>query len=197
MRIKTFKGGYDGNFAYVVDSGEECIIIDPSVLSKQIFDYISENNLKLKFVVIMHSHFDHLVDLEIYSKKGIPIYGHESIEQEVDRKLKDNDKIGIKEVEFKVLHTPGHRFDCICLYDGKNLFTSDTLFVEGCGRVDFPGSDPEKMVETLELLKSLPDETIIYPGHDYGSSPTSTIGKEKENNRFFKMNKDEFISERI
>ena len=186
MRIKTFCGGYDNNFAYVVDNGEQCILIDPSVLSNEILNYIEKENLVLKMVIIMHSHFDHLVDLDIYREKKIPIYGHESIEQEVDHKLKDNDFIELSGMKFKVMYTPGHRFDCICLYDGKHLFTSDTLFVEGCGRVDFPGSDPKKMVDTLNKLKQLPDETIVYPGHDYGSIPASTIKHEKEHNRFLR-----------
>ncbi len=190
MNIKTFKGGYDNNFTYLIDNDKECFVIDPAVPSQQVLDYIKEKNLELKFVIFLHSHHDHIVEMDKYQ---VPIYGHESTNLKVDKKLSDNEEVGIEGVMFKVLHTPGHRFDCICLYDGKHLFTSDTLFVEGCGRVDFEGSDPQAMVETLNKLKQLPEHTIVLPGHDYGSIPVSTIKHEKEHNRFMKMTPKDFI----
>ncbi len=197
MNIKSFKGGYDNNFTYVIDNGDECFILDPAIPFEDIIDYIKKNGFVLKFVVFLHSHFDHILDLDRYREKGIPIYGHESTPIGVQKKLKDNDVIGIKEVNLKVLHTPGHKFDAICLYGDGKLFTSDTLFVEGCGRVDLPGAEPGKMVDTLEKLRNLPDETVVYPGHDYGSTETSTIGREKQHNRFFKMSKETFMDERL
>ena len=197
MHIKTFKGGYDHNFTYIVEGGNECFIVDPAFPFEDVMAYIKQKSLTLQFVIFLHSHFDHILDLDKYREKEIPIYGHESTPIGVQKKLKEGDKIGVSDAKFEVLHTPGHKSDCICLYDGKNIFTSDTLFVDSCGRVDLPGSDPEKMVTTLERLKELPDDTIIYPGHDYGSSPTSTIGREKQNNRFLKMTKEEFLKDRV
>ena len=193
MQIKTFKGGYDDNFTYVIYNDKECIIIDPAVKAKEVLTFIEENNLQAKFVVVMHSHFDHIVELDKYREKGIPIYAHESNKIDCDKKLKDNDVLNFLGVNIKVLHTPGHIYDAICLLINNWLFTSDTLFVEGCGRVDLQGSDPELMVKTLERLKTLPDETKVFPGHDYGSTETSTIGREKKNNKFLLMNHDEFI----
>ncbi len=206
MDVQTFKGGYDDNFTYVLLNGDECIIIDPAVPAEQILTYLNEKKLNPLFVVVMHSHHDHIVDLKKYQEKGILIYAHEAIEAEkfpVDfaKLLHDNEKLHVWEkddITMTVLHTPGHRFDCMCLYVGdykkeeRSVFTSDTLFVEGCGRVDFPGSDKEVMPKTLQRLKDLPDDTIVYPGHDYGSAPTSTIGKEKKNNPFLNMDADRF-----
>lgn len=196
MEIKTFKGGYDNNFTYIIHNNKKAAIIDPAVPAQEIFDYVKDKELEIQFVVIMHSHFDHLVDLEKYRKLAIPIYGHESSKVMLDKKLKDNEIISFDNFKFRVLHVPGHRYDCLCLLIENNLFTSDTLFVEGCGRVDLPGSEPEVMFETLERLKQLPDNTTIYPGHDYGSTATSTLGKEKKNNRFLKMDKEEFLKDR-
>ena len=190
MNIKTFCGGYDSNFTYVIDNGKECLIIDPAVPSEELLNYINEQSLQLKGVIMMHSHHDHIVDLNKYT---VPIYGHESTKISVTNPVKDNDEISISGITFKVLHTPGHRYDSICLFDKKHLFTSDTLFIEGCGRVDFEGSEPELMQQTLERLKNLPEHTIILPGHDYGSTPISTIGKEKKNNPYLNKSDQYFL----
>lgn len=193
MEIKSFRGGYDHNFTYVLSSKKECCIIDPAVPADKVLSFIREKNLWVIFVIFLHSHFDHIIDLAVYRKEGIPIYGHSSTKIPVDRKLEDGDILAVGEIKIDVLHTPGHLYDCICLLTGKNLFTSDTIFVQGCGRIDFPGSDPEKMFYTIERMKRLPEDTIIYPGHDYGPTPTSTIGNEKHKNQFFRLSKEEFF----
>ncbi|MDP3733728.1 MAG: MBL fold metallo-hydrolase [Nanoarchaeota archaeon] len=186
MKIKTFCGGYDHNFSYVIHNDTKACLIDPALPAEEIVHFVTDRKLHLQFVVFLHSHFDHIIDLEKYRAVGIPIYGHESTKITVDRRLKDDEFIGFDEIKLKVLHTPGHRYDCICLLLENHLFTSDTLFVESCGRVDLPGSDPQLMVRTLEKLRTLPENTLIYPGHDYGPTPRSTIGTEKVNNPFLK-----------
>jgi len=187
MEIKSFCGGYDQNFTYVISSNKECCIIDPAVSAEKILSFIYKKNFNPLFVVFLHSHFDHVVDLDIYHKKGIPVYGHRSTKITVDKGLEDGDVLAVGEIKLMVMHTPGHLYDSICLLAGKNLFTSDTLFVQGCGRVDFPGSNAKEMFNTLKRLKELPGDTVIYPGHDYGPTSTSTINKEKYENRFFKL----------
>ena len=184
MKVQTFKGGYDSNFAYLVTEEEKALLIDPSVNASFILNYVKENNLKLTGVVVMHSHFDHTTDLDVYRENNIPLYAHESTELEVDKKVKEGDVISLDKVSFKVMHTPGHIYDSICLFGQGMVFTSDTLFVHACGRVDFPGSDPKKMMESLNRLKELPEDTVVYPGHDYGPMPRSTIKEEKINNPF-------------
>ena len=191
MQIKKFQGGYDSNFAYLIIEGKECALIDPSVPSNEVLDYINENNLQLKFVVVMHGHFDHTVELQKY---GCESYGHSLLKIKINNNIEDGDILSLSSLRFKVIYTPGHTQDAICILIENNLFTSDTLFVEGCGRTDLEGGNTEQLWESLEKLKQLPDNTIIYPGHDYGSTKTSTIGKEKENNRFFNKTKEEFLA---
>ena len=199
MIIKTFKGGYDSNFAYLAIESDQALLIDPSVPATEILEFCEKENLTLTAVVVMHSHRDHIVGLETYKRRGVAIIAHRSIQSPVDRLVDESDTIHLAKNQFTVMHTPGHRFDCICLYDSKSksLFTSDTLFVGGCGRVDFEGSDQKKMLETLERIKRLPNDTIIYPGHDYGPTKTSTIKEEKQKNPFLKMTREEFLKNRL
>ncbi len=145
----------------------------------------------------MHSHGDHIVELEVYRENNVPLLAHSSMKVKVNQVLEEGDTVKVGKISFSVMHTPGHRFDCICLYREGHLFTSDTLFVHGVGRVDFEGSDPEVMLETLDRLKSLPDNTVVYPGHDYGPTPRSTIGEEKVKNHFLSMSREEFMRNRL
>ncbi len=196
MIIKKFKGGYDKNFAYLIQYQDEAILIDPSYPATEILEYCQKNRLRLKKVVVMHSHHDHIVDLDVYRSRAIPILAHKSSKIKHDIAIDEADIIELGKLQFNVMHTPGHRFDSICLLHKNHLFTSDTLFVRGCGRVDFPGSNPEVMVKTLERIKHLPNEITIYPGHDYGISETSTIKEEKKYNQFLNMTKEEFLRNR-
>ena len=186
MQIKTFCGVYDHNFSYLIIEGKECALIDPAVPAVEILNYVNENGLRLKFIVIMHSHFDHLVDLLKYRKEGISWYGHQDLKIKVDKTIEDGNLIYLGKIQMKVMHTPGHTPDAICLLLDNHLFTSDTLFVGGCGRTDLPGGNSDQLKRSLNRLQQLSDSVIIYPGHDYGSTKTSTIKKEKQNNPYFK-----------
>ncbi|MBI2152015.1 MBL fold metallo-hydrolase [Candidatus Woesearchaeota archaeon] len=169
MNIHTFQGGYDQNFTYLVyelkldeaklESEQNIgIIIDPAVPAKEILQFAEKNNIIILFVVVMHGHFDHLVGLDEYQKLKIPIYAHEAINSKVGskitRKLNDNELINLGTIQFKVLYTPGHQKDNICLFLENNpqklLFTSDTLFIGSYGRVDLPGSNVKEMADSLE-----------------------------------------------
>ena len=196
LKLKTFKGGFDRNLSYVLydDESKEAAIIDISVEPKILIDFIKEEGLKLKFAVIMHSHFDHLNGYDYYREEGIKLVASEQIKKAVDLKLKDGDELGsgkysnlgLGKHKLKVIHTPGHLFDAICLLVEGKLFTSDTLFIGCCGRTDLDGADPEEMKKSLEKIKFLPDETIIYPGHDYSSVPFTTLGEQKESNSYLR-----------
>ncbi len=96
--------------------------------------------------------------------------------------LKDDKTLQLGEITFDVIHTPGHTPGGICLHVQGNLFTGDTLFVGDSGRTDLPGGDRPTLGKSIRRLMQLPDDTIIWPGHDYGPTPTSTIGWEKRNN---------------
>jgi glyoxylase-like metal-dependent hydrolase (beta-lactamase superfamily II) len=98
------------------------------------------------------------------------------------------DTFFIGDVEVQFLHTPGHTPGSQCFLVQNRLVSGDTLFVQGCGRVDLPGSDPEEMYRSLtERLAKLPDEVVLFPGHDYGGQPTSTLGLERETNFYMKV----------
>ena len=104
---------------------------------------------------------------------------------DADLHVKDNDEIVIGEVKLEVIHTPGHSRGGICLYGTGNLFTGDTLFVGAIGRDDLPGGDYEVYMNSIhKKILTLPEETVVWPGHDYGMSPSSTIGREKITNPF-------------
>jgi len=99
--------------------------------------------------------------------------------------VQDSDIIFFGDCKAEIIHTPGHSPGSICVYIDGNLFTGDSLFVGAAGRVDLPGGDFNTLINSLgDKLASLPDETIVWPGHDYGESKTSTIGKEKQDNPY-------------
>jgi hydroxyacylglutathione hydrolase len=103
----------------------------------------------------------------------------------VDWAVRDGDLIAFGQETLKVIHTPGHTPGGICLYGRNNLFTGDTLFVGAVGRTDLPGGSLETLLQSLkDKIITLPDETVVRPGHDYGDQPTSTIGREKKTNPY-------------
>ena len=101
------------------------------------------------------------------------------------RILEDNDIIAIGKTELKVLHTPGHTPGSICIYVKGHVFTGDTLFVQAVGRTDLPGGSSKQLLNSVhKKIYTLPEDTTIWPGHDYGPSPSSTVAAEKQNNPF-------------
>ena len=103
----------------------------------------------------------------------------------VDSAVRDGDLISFGQEALKVIHTPGHTPGGICLYGRNNLFTGDTLFVGAVGRTDLPGGSLETLLQSLkDKIITLPEETVIRPGHDYGDQPTSTIAREKKSNPY-------------
>jgi glyoxylase-like metal-dependent hydrolase (beta-lactamase superfamily II) len=103
-----------------------------------------------------------------------------------------SDELIVGEQRIRHLHTPGHTPGSQCFLVDNNLVSGDTLFVGGCGRVDLPGSDPAQMYDSLvNKLRALPDDTVLYPGHDYASRSSSTIGEEKQRNVYLRFNRVE------
>lgn len=174
------------NFTYIVEdeATSEAIIIDPSWDLVELELIIKRNNLKIKYIVNTHHHFDHTLGNEAMAKStNSPIVQHEYSELKHDITVKDGDFIKFGHSKLKVLHTPGHSKDSICLVGENNIFSGDTLFVGNCGRIDLPGGSAKELYHSLfGVLYSLNDDLMMYPGHNYGNSTTSTIGKEKINN---------------
>ncbi len=186
MKVHQIQVGNMQNFTYVVEDEEtnEAIVIDPSWDLEQIEQIIQRNNLKIKYVVNTHHHFDHTLGNEGMVKlTNAQIIQHEKSELKHDITVKDGDVIEFGNSKLTVLHTPGHSKDSMCLIGDGKIFSGDTLFVGNCGRIDLPGGSAKELYRSLfDVLYSLNDDLILYCGHNYGNSLTSTIGKEKLTN---------------
>ena len=174
------------NFTYVVEDDEtsEAIVIDPSWDLDEIEQVIKRNDLKIKYIVNTHHHFDHtLANQAMAESTGAPIIQHEESELDNDIKVKDGDVIKFGNSELRVYHTPGHSKDSICLVGDGKIFSGDTLFVGNCGRVDLPGGSAKELYHSLfDILYTLDDNLELYCGHNYGNAKISSIGKEKTTN---------------
>ena len=186
MKVHQIQVGNMQNFTYIVedDDTNEAIIIDPSWELVELELLIKRNNLKIKYIVNTHHHFDHTLGNEAMTKSTkAPIIQHESSELKHDITVKDGDFIEFGNSKLKVLHTPGHSKDSICLIGDNKIFSGDTLFVGNCGRIDLPGGSAKELYRSLfDVLHSLDDNLVLYSGHNYGLSETSTIGEEKTTN---------------
>ena len=186
MKVHQIQVGIMQNFTYIVedDDTNEAIIIDPSWELVELELLIKRNNLKIKYIVNTHHHFDHTLGNEAMTKSTkAPIIQHESSELKHDITVKDGDFIEFGNSKLKVLHTPGHSKDSVCLIGDNKIFSGDTLFVGNCGRIDLPGGSAKELYHSLfDVLHSLDDNLVLYSGHNYGLSETSTIGEEKTTN---------------
>jgi len=184
----------------------EALLIDPGGPAPALADLLRENGWRLRWIVNTHGHADHIagngpwaeetgaqivmhrLDWEFFSRpemqaaaraEGFPPLTR------VDLLAEDGMLLPLGRGEAAVLHTPGHTPGAICLYFPGHLFTGDTLFVDAAGRTDLPGGSLQELLQSLEeKIIILPDETRIWPGHDYGETPTSTLAQEKASNPF-------------
>ncbi|MBI2659796.1 MBL fold metallo-hydrolase [Candidatus Woesearchaeota archaeon] len=196
------------NFSYLIGDGNsrEAAIVDAGWEVDKLIDICNEEKLKITKIILTHSHYDHVQKAdELASKTNAAVYLHESDFNEIKKairnpnikitKIKDNDEVKLGKIKIKIIHTPGHSPGAICLLAENRLLTGDTLFVDAIGRTDLPGGDSIKLFESLQKLKKLDDNIEIYPGHDYGDVPFSTIGGEKKTNPYFKCDtKEQFLN---
>jgi glyoxylase-like metal-dependent hydrolase (beta-lactamase superfamily II) len=186
VKVHQIQVGNMQNFTYVVedDDTNAGIVIDPSWDLDKIEQVITRNDLKIKYIVNTHHHFDHTLGNEALAKSiGAKIIQHEVSELQNDITVKDGDVINFGNSELRVLHTPGHSKDSICLIGDGKIFSGDTLFVGNCGRIDLPGGSAKELYHSLfDVLYSLDENLTLYSGHNYGPSAVSTIGKEKTTN---------------
>lgn len=208
-------GGFDSNFSYLIyEEGGHAAVVDPAGDIDEIVSAFEKQGLTLQAIFITHTHLDHIEGIgEILRRcHEVPIFVHESGVQPLRRSTpaalikpcQDNTMLPIGDGEVRVLHTPGHIDDAVCFFietqysavDRPLLITGDTLFVEGCGRTN--AANVTKLYNSLTRLANLPDETVVYPGHNYGPTSTSTIGQEKQRNRFLlALDLPAFIKERL
>ncbi len=208
MEIKQMVVGEMEVFCYIVicDRSRECVVIDPAGDEEKIFSEIRNAGLSLKYIVNTHGHADHTCgNAKMKALTGAQIVMHtlddeffrrpENVEwakqmgfspsPPADLTVEDGDVLKFGDLEMEIIHTPGHTPGSCCLKVGNKLFTGDTLFVGAVGRTDLPGASFEQLLKSLETkIITLPPETLILPGHDYGDQPTSTIKREMETNPY-------------
>jgi len=179
------------NFSYIIycQKTKSAALVDPSFDAAKALEFITEDKLKLLYLINTHHHSDHTGDNQsvinsqscelIISSLANPRFSFGNV-----RKVIDSEILSIGEANLKFIHTPGHTQDGICIIvNDEALITGDTLFIGDCGRCDLPGSNIAKMFESLQKIKSLPDHLIVYPGHDYGDKPYDTLGSQKRINK--------------
>lgn len=182
------------------------IVVDPGGPSTPVLKAARDSGISsIKYIVNTHSHVDHVAgNKEMHRVTGAPIAIHELEAEALARPnmgmlamfgaepsppatllLKDKDKIEFGNESVEVMHTPGHTVGGICLLFPGHVITGDTLFVGGVGRTDLPGGSFSVLQDTIKnRLFALPEDTIVLPGHNYGATPTSTIGREKRENMY-------------
>jgi hydroxyacylglutathione hydrolase len=174
------------NFSYIVadENTKEAAVVDSSYNADEIIKAIKNEKLHLKYIINTHGHSDHTAgNTELQSIFGAKIVAHKQSKIHPDLSVDEGDTLNVGKISVKIIFTPGHTADSICLFvNDQKLLTGDTLFVGECGRTDFPGGNTKSMYESLNRLIKLNDNVEVYPGHDYGLKPSSTIGDEKKSN---------------
>ncbi len=208
MEIKQIKLTKMATFCYLVgdESSRTCALIDPAFDTRKILDEVKKGGHELTHIINTHCHSDHSAgNAVIMAATDAKLLIHELDAKRLDKVLnrafsrllggkgsprpdillKDGDVINIGENILKVIHTPGHTIGSICLYTDGNIFTGDTLFVGSVGRTDLPGGSIKQLLKSIhEKIYSLPGNTTVWPGHDYGPLPYSTVEHEKMANSF-------------
>ena len=186
-----FRQLFDKNsstYTYLIASekGREALIIDPVLENIEMYiKTLNELDLKLVKVIDTHIHADHVTGASQLNKKTncCTIMGEHTPAESVQIKVKENEMIKIDELKIKTIYTPGHTSDSYSFLMNNLLFSGDTLLINGTGRTDFQnGNAKDAYYSIFNKLLKLPEETILYPGHDYNGKKMSTIGNEKKFN---------------
>jgi hydroxyacylglutathione hydrolase len=208
MIVKQYEVGNFAIFCYLIgdEDTKEGLFIDPADDTDRLVSEAKSHGLeKIKFIVNTHAHVDHIMgNAAMVKKTSAKIIIHEADGRDLlrtpsylldmfqatpspsaDILVKEGDVIQVGKVRLKVIHTPGHSPGGMALYMDGMVFTGDSLFVGAVGRTDFPGSSWKELETSIRnKLYVLPGETIVFPGHNYGPTPTSTIQDERQHNPF-------------
>ena len=202
--------GQMANFMYLIgdEASRECFLVDPAWDVRGLYEAATADGYRPVGALVTHYHPDHVggslfgFQIEglatLLELGGMKIYvnKHEAdglkkvtgVSESDLVRVEGGDQVRAGQVEVTFVHTPGHTPGSQCFLVGNRLVSGDTLFIQGCGRVDLPGSDPDQMYQSLtQRLAKLPDDTVLYPGHDYADRPTSTIGEEKRTNHYLRV----------
>ena len=186
------------NFSYIIgdDKTHLGVIIDPGFDTEKILNKAVQMKLTIKYLIDTHEHPDHISgNMDLSEKTGAKIVAHKDAKIKKDLAVKDEEIISVGETNIKVLHTPGHSPGSICLLVDNKLITGDTLFVGECGRIDLPGGNAEDLYHSFfDKILNISDNVEVYPGHDYGLKPFSSIGFERKHNYVLRpRTKEEFV----
>ncbi|MBI1848194.1 MAG: MBL fold metallo-hydrolase [Candidatus Rokubacteria bacterium] len=197
------------NFVYLVGDpvARQCVVVDPAWEIDTIVDTAAADGMTITAALVTHTHQDHVGGSlaswgmpgripgveELLGKVKAKVHVHKAEREFLTGlgsdlvKVDNHDTLQVGRLTLRFLHTPGHTPGSQCfLVDGR-LISGDTLFIGSCGRTDLPGSDPSEMYASLtQRLGALPDDTVLFPGHNYGG-PSSTIGREKRENAFMRF----------
>jgi glyoxylase-like metal-dependent hydrolase (beta-lactamase superfamily II) len=175
---------------------KSCVVIDPEIdKADDYYGLAKFFGSKLAYAIDTHTHADHNSACKVMRERyGVKVIMHRAADAPyVDLRVEDGDEINLGQMSLKVIATPGHTQDAMCLLFRDRVFTGDTLLIGGCGRTDLPGGDAEKQYESLRKLEALGDQIRVYPGHDYREA-VSTLGDEKQHNpRMLIASKEEFV----
>ncbi len=189
------------NFSYLIYCPETlcAAAVDPSMRPELLLQQAADRGVTLKLLLNTHGHQDHIAGNNvILEQTNTRLAAHPEDLPNPDIRLTEGAKLELGNGIIDVLHTPGHTPGSVVFKTGNRIITGDTLFVSRCGRADLPGSDVTALYKSLQRLKKLPEDTRIYPGHNYGPTVTSTIGWELSNNDYFKCsNLQEFTRLRM
>ena len=200
MIFKQLFDTKSSTYTYLISSGKgrEALIIDPVIENvNEYINVLKELDLKLVKVIDTHIHADHITAASKLKDitKCSTIMGDHSPAESVEIKVKDNELIDLDNLKIRAIYTPGHTSDSYSFLMDKHLFSGDTLLINGTGRTDFQNGNSKDAYNSIfnKLLK-LPDETLLYPAHDYKGEKVSTIGKEKKlNPRLQVKSVDEYV----
>ena len=207
LYFKQIEMGPMQNFVYLIGSAEtrKVAVVDAAWEVDEILRIAAKDEVEITHAFVTHTHPDHVggqfagIDIEgvseLLSKCKAKVVVHKAEAEFLKAlspsdliKAESGDKIAVGGIEIQLLHTPGHTPGSQCFLIDDRIVSGDTLFIGSCGRVDLPGSNPEQMYYSLtQKLMALPDDTILFPGHNYSSKPNSTLREEKKSNPYFQF----------
>lgn len=217
LYLRQAQVGPMANYVYILGDpvSRKVAVVDPAWDTNAICDFVEKEGYEIDKILITHYHQDHLgghmmgqsiegsAEMLKRVKAKVYVNKHEAEGTKRVAGLSDSDLVKVDagdvfkvgDIDVKFLHTPGHTPGSQCFLAAGNLIAGDTLFINSCGRVDLPGSDPEAMYYSLnQTLKSLDDSTVVYPGHAYSNESSSTIGKQKRTNMYLRFETlDDFL----
>ena len=208
LLVEQIEIGLMQNFVYLVGSRatREVALVDPAWDIEGLLSYVDRQGLTPVAALVTHYHPDHVGGrlgqrieglAELMAQRPLPVYVNRAEAWGVKRvtglsdsdltQVDSGDRLKVGEIEIEFLHTPGHTPGSQCFRVRDTLVSGDTLFIQGCGRVDLPGSDPDQMFESLRKLAALPDDTLLLPGHNYSDESQAALGDVRKTNPYLRL----------